>query len=133
MWAIVALCSVPTSRVDGGGRSRGMETTRFAHAGRKRSREPTVNRERAEGNEVAANLSVTSDAFVGALAEHVFGWRATPDRFVKSGRNWIPRWRFNPLKNLDDAFALLDRAGGTYELCFEEDGTFRASVRISNR
>jgi hypothetical protein len=39
-----------------------------------------------------------------------------PDRCIKSGRTWIPRYRFTPLSRLDDAFMVLDSIGGTYSL-----------------
>jgi len=56
-----------------------------------------------------------------------------PDRFIKSGRSWIPRWRFKPLVRLEDAFLLLDRAGGTYVLSVGSDGVFTAEVRVGER
>ncbi len=62
----------------------------------------------------------------------LLGWKAAPDRFIRSGRSWIPRWRFNPLRNLEDAFLLLDRTGGTYTLAFNPDGVFTAEVRIGS-
>ena len=40
---------------------------------------------------------MTEEALTSTLAERVMGWKATPDRFIKSGRSWIPRWRFRPL------------------------------------
>jgi hypothetical protein len=70
-----------------------------------------------------------SDAKVtDELAAHVMGWKPGPDRFTKSGRNWIPRWRFQPLTDLPDAFQVLDRAADHYTLT--RDGrTFTAEVR----
>jgi hypothetical protein len=76
---------------------------------------------------------MTSDAVIAALAEQLLGWKATPDRFIKSGRSWIPRWRFNPLASLEDAVMLLDRTGGTYDLALTADGVFTAEVRIAGR
>jgi hypothetical protein len=67
------------------------------------------------------------------LARKVLGWRPTPDRFIKSGRRWIPKWRFNPLARLEDAFTLLDHAGGAYVLSVGSDRVFAAEVRIGER
>ena len=65
------------------------------------------------------------------LARTVMGWKAAPDRFVKSGRSWIPRWRFSPFTRLQDAFLLLDRNVGTYKLERLADGKFAAEVQHS--
>jgi len=45
-----------------------------------------------------------------SLAERVMHWGVAPDRFLKDGRRWMPRWRFQPTKNLDNALSLLDAA-----------------------
>jgi hypothetical protein len=66
-----------------------------------------------------------------ALAVTVMGWRATPDRFLTSYRGWIPRWRFSPFEEIEDAFLLLKRAS-SYRLRWL-DGLLMASVRIGNR
>jgi hypothetical protein len=44
------------------------------------------------------------------LAARVMGWRLAPGRYIKSSRSWLPRWRFAPLTNIEDAFCLLDAA-----------------------
>lgn len=65
---------------------------------------------------------------IDQLARQVMGWKVAPDRFVKSNRGWIPRWRFRPLTELADAFLLLDQAAHQYTL--RHDGrTFTAEVR----
>ncbi len=66
------------------------------------------------------------------LAAQVLGWKATPDRFIKSGRSWIPRWRFRPLTELADAFRLLDQAAAHYTLT-GTCSTFAAEVQIESR
>lgn len=66
------------------------------------------------------------------LAERVMGWKVAPDRFMKSGRSWIPRWRFQPFVSLADAFELLDRATHTYTLT-SDSRTFTAEVCIDSR
>lgn len=67
------------------------------------------------------------------LVRQLLGWKVAPDRFIKSGRSWIPKWRFNPLERLEDAFLLLDHANATYTLSVGSDRVFVAEVRISNQ
>jgi hypothetical protein len=76
---------------------------------------------------------VIEDRLKDQLAARLLGWKAGPDRFLKSGRGWIPKWRFKPFTRLEDAFLLLDRAGGTYVLSVSSDGVFSAEVRIGER
>jgi len=76
---------------------------------------------------------MNDDRLTAHLAERVMGWRATPDRFIKSGRTWIPRWRFQPLVELADAFQLLDQAATRYSLTRDRYGIFKAAVRIGGR
>lgn len=75
---------------------------------------------------------MNDDRLTEKLAAQVLGWKATPDRFIKSGRSWIPRWRFRPLTELADAFRLLDDAAAHYTLT--GNGTaFAAEVQIESR
>jgi hypothetical protein len=67
------------------------------------------------------------------LAEKVLEWRLAPGRFIKAGRSWIPRWRFNPLTQIDDAFLLLDRARADFRLTGAGNGLFNAEVCVSRR
>lgn len=76
---------------------------------------------------------ISEEALTDALAERVMGWKATPDRFIKSGRSWLPKWRFAPLSRLDDAFQLLDRSGSTYKLERGDGGAFRVEVQSGGR
>jgi hypothetical protein len=76
---------------------------------------------------------VIEDRLKEELASRLLGWKAAPDRFLKSGRGWIPKWRFNPFTHLEDAFLLLDRAGGTYVLSVGSDGIFSAEVQIGEQ
>ena len=64
------------------------------------------------------------------LAARVLGWRLAPGRYIKSGRCWIPRWRFQPLVELDDAFKLLDGAAHFYILKSDRSGAFSAEVSV---
>jgi hypothetical protein len=67
------------------------------------------------------------------LAEKVMGWRSAPDRFLTSGRSWIPKWRFMPLERVEDAFLLLDRAKGTCVLAIDSEGVITAEFRLGER
>ncbi len=66
------------------------------------------------------------------LAERVMGWSAAPERFLLGGRSWVPRWRFQPLTSLEDAFRLLEKAAGTFTLSLKGDGTLSAQVQVKN-
>ena len=66
------------------------------------------------------------------VAERVMGWKATPDRFLTGGRGWIPRWRFQPAKNIGDALQLLSGAAPQeYSICGDEMGRVHVRVRIA--
>jgi hypothetical protein len=73
---------------------------------------------------------MTDEQLTAILAERVMGWKAMPDRFIKSGRSWIPRWRFRPLAELADAFRLLE-AADRYTLT-RNCSTFAAEVHIES-
>ena len=74
---------------------------------------------------------MTDLELTSVLAERVLSWRGRGDRFIKPGRSWIPRWRFQPLANLGDAFVLLDRAGAQFSLTFDTNAEFMAIVQIA--
>lgn len=67
------------------------------------------------------------------LAERCMGWKAAPDRFMKSGRSWIPRWRFQPLVDLADAFRLLDQVANRYTLTSDRRRPFSVEVQVGTR
>jgi hypothetical protein len=48
-------------------------------------------------------------------------------------RRWIPAWRFQPLRNMNDAFKLLGAVAGTFTLTSTADRAFSASVRAGCR
>lgn len=50
------------------------------------------------------------------LASKIMHWRVTPDRFIKSGRSWVPRWHFRPLADVASAFELLEKAADHYKI-----------------
>ena len=65
------------------------------------------------------------------LAQRVLGWTVAPDRFLMSGRKWIPRWRFQPTESLVDAFRLLEEAAPQeYRMRGDGKGHFWVQVRI---
>ena len=76
---------------------------------------------------------MTSDELTRALIEHLLGWRVAPERFLKGGRSWEPRWRFQPLRHIENACQLLEKAGGSYTLSKAPDGTFAAQVSVNGR
>ena len=80
------------------------------------------------------NLAVSSERWlVDELVRRVLGWQATPDRFIKSGRKWLPKWRFCPVSRLADAFYLLDHSGASYRIEKSVDGKFTVEVRMAGR
>src|SRR5689334_10280384 len=75
---------------------------------------------------------MTEARLTDELAARVLHWKVAPDRFVKDGRRWVPRWRFQPMTDLDAAFQLLDGAADSYAI--GSDGRmFRAEVKIGAR
>ncbi len=75
---------------------------------------------------------MNDDRLTELLARRALGWRVAPDRFIKSGRSWIPKWRFSPLVRLEDAFQLLDAVASSYRLEVHEGGLFTAEVRVGS-
>lgn len=75
---------------------------------------------------------VTEEILTATLVVQVLGWKVAPDRFIKSGRKWMPRWRFAPFSRLEDAFQLLDQAASQYRLEGTQEG-FNAEVRVGER
>ncbi len=67
------------------------------------------------------------------LAIQVMGWKTAPGRFIKPGGGWTPAWRFAPFANLEQAFALLDRAATAYIISTNEVRGFQAEVRVGAR
>ena len=84
----------------------------------------TLDRTAAGGSEARA---------VDALVSKILGWRTAPDRFIKPGRSWTPRSRFNPFTRLEDAFLLLERVGSTWVLSVDADRVFAAQICVGDR
>ncbi len=76
---------------------------------------------------------MTNDQLAAVLAERVMGWTVGPERFMMSGRRWLPRWRFQPATRLEDAFHLLERvAAQSYTTGAAENGGFWAKVLVAD-
>ncbi len=74
---------------------------------------------------------MTSEHLAAMLAERVMGWTVGPDRFMMGNRGWMPRWRFQPAENLDDAFRLLDEAAPQeYSISGDDKGGLQVRVRV---
>jgi hypothetical protein len=77
---------------------------------------------------------MNSQLLTDALAKRVMGWSASADRFLTGSRGWIPRWRFDPVTKVEDAFRLLDAAQpDRFEIRQEHPGVFSVAVRIGGR
>jgi hypothetical protein len=73
-----------------------------------------------------------SDAqLTSELAKRVMHWRVGPDRFLKTGREWIRRSEFEPLHKIDHAFRLLEQAAPQeYSMGVKQQGPFCVRVCI---
>jgi hypothetical protein len=81
----------------------------------------------------AERKHMTDECLTSELAVRGMGWRLAPDRYLKSGRSWIPRWRFRPLVDLGDAFRLLESVTDDYSLLAKPGGVFTVIVRVAAR
>ena len=61
------------------------------------------------------------------------GWKVTPDRFMQSGRSWIPRWRFQPLDDIAAALELLNRVAKGFTLVSNLKKVVTAEVNVAGR
>src|SRR5437879_2019107 len=75
---------------------------------------------------------MTDQRLTDELALLGMGWRPGPDRYLKSGRHWIPKWRFQPLVKLSDALELVEHAAQKYSLSDGHVGLFTAEVQIGS-
>ena len=75
---------------------------------------------------------MSNDQLTAMLAERVMGWTVGPERFSMGNREWMPRWRFQPIDKLDDAFRLLQEAAPqAYSICGDDQGNIHVEVRIN--
>jgi hypothetical protein len=80
-----------------------------------------------------ASSTPSLDRATDQLVSTILDWRIAPDRFIKPGRGWTPRSRFNPFVRLEDVFLLLERADSVFVLSAGPDKTLTASIQISGR
>jgi len=74
---------------------------------------------------------MSDERLIDELARQIMHWKPAPDRFIKSGRSWIPRWRFQPTQNLVDALQLLNQAEpDEYRIAGGKNCEFRVRIRI---
>jgi hypothetical protein len=67
------------------------------------------------------------------LAERVMRWRVGPDRFSWGKREWLPTWKFQPTRQIADAFRILELLGPEeYTFGAKEDHHFWAEVRVGD-
>jgi hypothetical protein len=77
-------------------------------------RHPNDNSYNSRGGDVPTVAHMTDEMLIGELARQIMCWKVAPDRFLKGGRSWIPRWRFRPTERLEDAFTVLEQAAPQY-------------------
>ncbi len=75
---------------------------------------------------------MTEESLTDALAERAMGWKVVPNRYIKSARAWLPKWRFQPLLRVEHAFQLLNAGASSYRLEGSEDGKFTAEIRVGS-
>ena len=76
---------------------------------------------------------VSIDSLTGLLAARVMGSGVRPDRFLIKGRQWMPRWRFQPADRLEDAFRLLDAADPSEYSIYRQGSLVSVRVLIAGR
>jgi hypothetical protein len=77
--------------------------------------------------------TMTNARLTDELACRVMGWKPGRDRFIKSDRQWVLRWRFQPLTSVENAFELLNTAAASLVLTTARDGSFTAQVKLGQR
>ncbi|MBI4463135.1 MAG: hypothetical protein HY647_00385 [Acidobacteria bacterium] len=71
---------------------------------------------------------MTDSMLIDRLAVQVMHWRVGPDRFITGNRSWLPKWRFNPLQRLEDAFMLLDHSKSARYVISQTGSKFQVEV-----
>ena len=76
---------------------------------------------------------MTNAHLTSVLAKTVMGWSVSPSRFMMDARRWLPRWRFQPLSRIEDAFRLLQQASPMeYSIAASQSGDYTVKVRIGD-
>jgi len=73
-----------------------------------------------------------SDQFLTDELARLMGWTPRRDRYVKPDRRWIPKWRFSPFTNVEDAFELLDKVADRFTLTGGSGASVTVEVRLGN-
>jgi hypothetical protein len=74
---------------------------------------------------------MNNDTLSDLLAERLLGWRVTPDRYQMADRRWLPKWRFQPCKDIRCALNLLSAASvEAYTIACEKKGIQWAKVQL---
>jgi len=73
---------------------------------------------------------MTNDQLTTILVTRILGWDAKPDRYMTGNRGWIPRWRFQPTKKLEDAYRLLEAATAECSISNCRRAGWSVSVKI---
>ena len=76
---------------------------------------------------------MTNARLTDELACRVMRWKPGRDRFIKSDRQWVLRWRFQPLTSVENAFELLNTAAASLVLTTARDGSYVAQVKLGRR
>lgn len=77
---------------------------------------------------------MTDAVLTDVLAQRVMHWGVTADRYLIGNRSWIPKWRFNPLEKLEDAFKLLDHSeANRYTISMTGAAGFEVEVDLDGR
>lgn len=71
---------------------------------------------------------MTDNMLIDRLAQQVLHWGIGADRFMTGDRSWIPKWKFNPLEHLEDAFRLLDHSLAVRYSISQSGGSFAVEV-----
>ena len=71
---------------------------------------------------------MNDNMLIDQLAQQVLHWRVGPDRFITENRSWLPKWRFNHLQRLEDAFMLLDHSKSARYVISQTSGKFQVEV-----
>jgi hypothetical protein len=86
----------------------------------------------ARGSRLDMEKTSFEETLTNALAERVLGWTRARGRFICADRKWLPRWRFQPLRNIADAFQLLEAARPLrYQMGSDPDGELWVRVEIA--
>jgi hypothetical protein len=87
---------------------------------------------RARINKRAPTGSIAKE-LISILAVRVMKWGVAPERFLMDGRRWLPRWRFQPIERIEDAFRLLEALGPKeYTMAGRGADNFCVQIRLHN-